>query len=345
MSVIYRILVKDGNGDTIGEFDQFKNLSFRKRLNDYGWCNFDVPVNSAKAASLLALRKNTVWIYRNDDLVWSGEQGNRIGNLNDKGDNWVTIYCFDWFEQLTSRYTGSERVFSGVDAGEIAWTLIDESQSQTNGNLGITEGTIEATQNRDKTYYNNNIADMITNLSNLINGFDFEINNLKVFNVYASMGVDRSADLVLEYGTNITNVRITEDFSKPVNRAIVLGDSGDPVDPLRVERDDAALKTEYKLREGLLNEATVSEITTLEAKGDAFIRKYGNPLIKLDLDIVRSTTPTVTDVALGDIIRLIVKTGIYNIDSKFRIFEWNVNYQEDNTENLTLVLGNFTIEE
>jgi hypothetical protein len=340
----YRIIVKNSSGDNLGEFATFRNLKFGKKLNNYGQCTFDVPINDPTVASLIALRRNTVWIYRNDVLIWAGEQASRIGSLDDKGDNWVTVYCYDWFEQLASRYTGSSKVFTGVDAGEIAWTLINDSQGLTDGDLGITEGTIEATQNRDRTYYNQNIADAITNLSNVINGFDFEINNSRVFNVYTFIGVDRSDSIILEYGVNIKSIKITEDFSKPVNQAIILGDSGDPLDPLRVERVDAALRALYKLREGLSNESTVSEPATLNDKGDAIIQKYGLPLVKVSMDIVR-LTPTIVDFALGDIIRLKVQSGLYDIDDQYRIFEWQVDYGADNTEKLTLVLGDFNIPE
>lgn len=343
--IIYSIIVKDGSGDKVGEFDKFRNLKLGKRLNNYGACQFEVPVNSDKVSSLIALRRYTVEVYRNEDLIWAGEQANREGNLKSDGDNWVTIYCYDWFEQLGQRYTASEVTFTGIDAGEIAWELIDTTQGDTNGDFGFTEGTIEATTNRDRTYYNKNIADAILELSSVINGFDFEINNSKVFNAYVAIGVDRTDTVILEYGVNVTTVRITDDFSKPVNRAIVLGDSGDPMDPLRVERDDAGLQVLYKLRENLINEPTVSEVATLDDKGDALIRKYGNQLIKLSMGIVRSTTPTIVDFALGDIIRIKINTGIYDIDTSFRVFEWTVNYNDDNTETLSLVLGNFNIPE
>jgi hypothetical protein len=339
---MYKIQVRDVDGDYLGEFPNFRALQFGKRLNNYGQCSFQVPINDPNAGSLIGLRAFSVEVWREEILIWAGEQVNKQGTLDNKGDNWVTIYCYDWFEQLLGRYTDSEVTFTGIDAGEIAWQLINTSQSLSNGDLGITEGTIEATQNRDRTYYNQNVGQAIINLSNVLNGFDFEINNSKVFNVYVTQGVDRSDDIILEYGVNVSDMRITEDFSKPVNKAIILGDSGDPLDPLRVERSDAALQTQYKLREGLSNETTVSEPGTLNESGDAMIRKYGIPLLKISMGIVRKS-PTIADFALGDIIALKVQNGIYNISKNFRIFEWQVNFNTDNTETLTLTLGDFTI--
>jgi hypothetical protein len=346
----YRILVKDENDDFIGEFDKFRRLRFGKRLNNYGTAEFEIPVGDAKTDSLIALRKYTVWIYYQKDadttLVWAGEQAAREGNLDDKGNNWCTIHCFTWLEQLNSRYTDSERIFTAMDAGEIAWTLIDETQTQTNGDFGITKGSIEATIDRDRSYYNQNVMEAIINLANVLSGFDFEITDLKVFNVYQVMGSDKSNDIVLEYGHNIKSVKILEDFTKPINRALVLGEStGDEyTDPelVREEVDDATLQSNYKLREGLLTEMDVSELDTMTEKGEALIRKYGDILTKVDIDLASVQNPNITEFNLGDSITLVINSGIYAINEQFRVFEWEVNYNSNDVERLSLVLGNFT---
>ena len=114
-------------------------------------------------------------------------------------------------------------------------------------------------------------------------------------------------------------------------------------DQIRVERDDTTLETTYGLREGQTSQLEVSDLAAIQANGDAFIRKYGSPVMKVSMDIVRSTTPTIVDFALGDLIRVIVQKGIYDIDETFRVFEWNVMYGTDNTETLTLTLGNFNL--
>lgn len=334
----YRIIVKNLAGTTLGEFEKFKGLNFGKKLNNADTASFTVPVNDPKIASLIALRLFTVWIYRDNLLLWSGEQVSREGVLDDKGDNWVTILCYDWFESLLRRYTKATRNFWNVDAGQIAWTMIDETQQESD--FGITLGTIETTQNRDRQYENQNIGEAIINLSNVINGFDFEINNFKVFNVKSMIGVDRTG-LVLEYGYNIKNCTITEDFKIPVNRAIILGDSGNIDEALRIERDDTTSQVAYKLRENQYSETSVTDINTLEAKGDSYLRKYGSALVKLSIDLVRGTHPNITEFSLGDVLTLKIKTGLYNIEEQHRVYQWRITYEPDNTEKLDLVLGKF----
>src|SRR5690606_27872289 len=136
---------------------------------------------------------------------------------------------------------------------------------------------------------------------------------------------------------------IDEDFTNPANRAIVLGEAVDQASLARVERDDLTLQATYKLREMRIQEMDISETQTFEDKGDAAIRKYGQPLIKVDFDLVGNSSPSIIDFRLGDGIRLIVNEGIYGIDEEYRVFEWSVDFDDNNVERLSLILGKFTI--
>lgn len=341
--VKYKILVKDADGNNLGEFNTFRELKFGKKLNNYGECSFQIPVNDTKASLLIALRIYTVWIYRDEILVWAGEQAIRQGDLDEAGDNWATIICYDWLEQLNSRFTVAEKIYTYQNGSDIAWDLINETQTDDDGDLGITQGTLEATTFREKTYANQNVMEAIISLANLQNGFDFEINNSKVFKISNFIGIDRSETLILEYGINVKTVRITEDFSSPSTRAIVLGQTGTVGDQVRVERNDAAQRAIYGLREFMQSYMEESDLDSLEAMGDAILAKYSAPLMKVALDLVRSSTPTLADFSLGDLLRVKIKKGIYNIDENFRIFEWGINYGADDTETLSLTLGNFRI--
>lgn len=511
--MIYRVVVKSG-ADTIGEFEAFTKLTFGKRLNNYGTCIITIPVSENKLSELVELRKNTVWIYRGDTLVWSGEMAIRAGELDSKGSGTVELHSFTWFEQLRNRFTEKELRYEGVDAGQIAWDLIFRTQNQYvqddtgsdlpvtvatsnaigtvdwttpdnikvddstsanvdfgasergtyylkatnfgfalpansditgivvtvkelndkgsvshyakdvnvklikagtiqttnkgtntdrvetvttttyggindlwgdtwtysdinnsgfgvaisylgkgsiiniysvkitvyyiyptavgNYDLGITEGTIEATMDRDRTYNNQNIAEAIISLTNVIEGFDFEITDNKVFNVKTLIGEDKTESVILDYGSNVLSCRITEDFSTPVNRAIILGEASDDTELLRIERNDLTSQTDIKLREDVATESDVSETETLNEKGDAILRKYSTPLLKIDIDILPNT-PNITQFSLGDLIMIRIVYGFYNIKEEYRVFEWEVEYNSDGTEKLSLVLGKFTI--
>ncbi len=330
----------------LGEIKSFKNLLFNKRLNNYGQCSFDILVDDKDSNDLISLRENSIYVYlktpTGDVLVWSGEQVRRTGELKENGDDWANIICYDWLYLLKDRYTAKEVTYTKIDAGQIAWELINTSQAKTNGNFGIKKGIIDSTQDRDRTYNNQNIMEAIVNLSDVIGGFDFEITNEKIFNIYTIKGEDLTNEVVLMYGSNFQNVKIDEDFTNPCNNAIVLGEVIDGEELSRADRYDPTSQSVYKLREQVLSADNVIDENTLNAKGDAMLYKYKLPLLKIDLNIQRGKFD-VTKFSLGDLVRVIVKKGCYNIDQEMRIFEWSVNHENDNTEKLSLVLGELGI--
>lgn len=350
----YRILIKDENGEFIGEFHNFRALRFGKRLNNFGECTFEVPANDPKAGQLISLRRYTVWIYMQEDasttLVWAGEQSARVGSFDDNGSVWCEIHCFDWLEQLNSRYTVFEKVYDQVDAGEIAWDLIDKTQNgwdeygEAYGSLGITQGTIEETIARDKTFVNQNIMQAIISLSDVASGFDFELTHDKVFNVFSVKGEDLTDSIVLEYGTNIQTFKILEDFTHPSNRAIILGEVIGEETLQRIERNDETSQSIYGLREFVSSESEASELANFEDRGDAVNSKYGVPLIKIEADLVKGSNPSIIQFDVGDVVGVRIKSGIYDINEQYRIFEWELVFDESNSEQLNIVLGKFTLE-
>ena len=348
--VEYTIKVKNQNGDFVGEFETFRNLKFSKNLNSYGTCSFEIPLEDTKAGSLVVPRRYCVYIYRREDkayegdLVWAGEQFLRFAHFKSNDDNWLEVYCHDWFEQLYHRFTSKMVQYDQIDAGQIAWDLIDDTQNDSGGygGLGITAGTIATTMNRDRTYYNQNIGEAIVNLANVISGFDFEITDDKEFNVYTVKGEDKSEDVVFNLGINVKEMDIKEDFITPVNRAIILGEATDEDELQRVERENTDFMKTYRLREQLLSEMDITDLATLQNKGDALLRKYQLPLITLTMNILESSAPNVTDFALGDLIRVVAQKGFYDINKDYRVFGYEVSLGDKNEEALKLTLGDFT---
>lgn len=344
----YEIEVQDATGKKLGQFDTFRNLKFNKRLNNYGECSFEIPVVDSKANDLIALRVYTVWIYRVEKdyrrLVWAGEQATRTGKLDENANNWASIGCFDWLEQLNSRFTVYEDIYDNEDAGAIAKNLIEMTQADGSyGDLGIIIGTIELTANRDRTYHSQNIMQAIIDLSNLDLGYDFEITDSRVFNAKVIIGTDRTDSVIFEYGRNVKTASILEDFSKITNRSLVLGSAIGETDMQRVEVDDTVSQVIYKLREQQLSLTETSELDSFTDQGTANNAKNGTPLLTVSLTLKKSSLPSIGDFLLGDSIKLKIKSGLYDIDEDFRVFEWTIEYGVDNTELLTLVVGNFRL--
>lgn len=328
----YRIQVKDKSGNKIGEFTDWTSLSFNKALNYYGQCQFTVPINQYGLDYLTGLRKYEVDILRNNAVVWSGEQVARTGGLKYGSANLVTFTCYDYLEMLNYMYTEQSQVYTQVDAGAIAWDLIDTFQQKTGGDLGFTQGTIEATKLRDRKYYSENIMELIIRLTEVLEGFDFEITNDKVFNVYYRKGIDRSNTTVLQYGVNIREVKkISSDFTAPCNQAIILGEQIDEIQERTETTDNSSVNT-YGLRQGMDTAYNVTEEETLTDKGGEMVRRKKNPILTLELTQMTGTQPEFGSILVGDTIRVMIDESIYQINSKFRVYGIDVKVSQNNDE-------------
>lgn len=337
--MVYRLVVKNKAGETLGEFENYSGLKFNRYLNNYGSIEFRLPANDPKLQSLVALRQYEVYLYRDNLLLTAGEQALRGGRLAADSPNFVTITCFDWLELLNHRITAPFRRFENVDAGMIAWTMIDESQGLTDGDFGITQGAIQPTKPRDREYQSKNIMEAIIQLTEVIGGFDFEITPDKVFNVYERKGLDRSNQFVFEWGTNFREVGVVEDFSRPCNQAIVLGEGFGETQAMRV-RTDVAAREIHGLRQQRVSYVDVSQDDTLDDKGDAVTRKHKQAVLSLGVKMLPAVDPVLGSLSIGDTVRVRLKDGFYNIDNRFRIYGYNVSVSEDNEESVEYFISN-----
>lgn len=310
----YQIKITDLDGNEQGEFENFKSLYFDHVLNREGSCKFKVRLSDNKLnTSMIQLGKREVHIYRENTKVWGGNIILLQGALSKNNDD-VTIYAKGFFDLFKTRYTGALREFSSTDAGAIAWTLIDESQSLTDGDFSITESDIDTSVDRDRTYQYKNIYDAIIQLSEVKNGFDFEITAAKEFKVhYPHRGDDLSDSQVLEWGKNIEKIsRFELDFSEPANQITVLG-SGQGEAMNTATRTNTTMRSAYKLRQLIYPYKDVEGISFLEAKGDELLIKKAH--VRSEYEVVQKAEsyPTYGILQIGDWIRIKVSYNLLEL--------------------------------
>lgn len=236
-------------------------------------------------------------------------------------------------------YYGSGSIINIDDAYEAQIEVFYAISESTDADLGVTKGVIERTIIRELKYYNQNIMEAIIDMSEMEYGFDFEINDNKVFNVYVQQGSDKTDDIRLEYGVNVESAEIVEDMTNPGNRAIVLGQSFDGADLLRVEKNDIPSQASTKLREYLVNQNDVSDADSLDYLGNAVLRKYKQPVLSINLNLVKNANVTAKDIGLGDVVKTNIHSGIYEIDVDMRINEYSVGVDDDGSEQLSILVS------
>lgn len=234
---------------------------------------------------------------------------------------------------IEERYTAATRTFSSVDAGQIAWTLISETNT-ADGHTGIREGTVGATQDRDRTYEHKQVAEAITQLGEVIGGFDWQITPVDegsvygAFDAWLSQGADRSVGesaVIFEYGPGTAgNVRsMTRETRRPVNKARMLGADG-----LTAEATDAPSIATYGVCMTVDQQVDVSEQSTLTAKAQALLRPEPVRVVAFVPDPAIGPQPW-ADYWLGDTVRFIARHGSISEDLKVRINQIDISVGEE----------------
>jgi hypothetical protein len=321
------------------------NRSYSYQLNRAGKASFSLPLTTERLERFpLYIGVTRLLIYRASKLIWAGVIWEITEDAQDD-EGTVNVQCTEIFHILSEkRYTSNS--YTSTDAGQIAWGLINTTQGLSGGNLGITQGTIEATQNRDRAYLDEKIGEKIIQLTEVINGFDFLItpsiknNTLGVFNVSAKIGATLTS-FRLEYGeglkNNIQSWSRKRTLSDMFNSVIVEGEGlGDA--RLTSTETDTALITAIGLLEGRIQEKSVNQQTTLDTRADEFIRvrKTEQPLYDIT---VNNAYDDFGKYDVGDIVPVRIKYGYIDINTTMRIYGIDVRISDAGEEVIKLTIS------
>jgi hypothetical protein len=187
-------------------------------------------------------------------LLWTSGSGAtrildrcRVGNQQDALDGTshrLQVHTLDYREVLAGKilYAGDQLTWTATDQAEIAFGLIQQTQAQNSGSLGIVKGwagTTPTGQMRDRTYEaGDSIGQRIQELSEVLGGFDWDItptsaSGLRLDVWHPERGTDRG--VVLEYGGLV--VSATRDLSATdyVNSLRYTGGGDPPPAPVEFE--------------------------------------------------------------------------------------------------------------
>jgi len=232
----------------------------------------------------------------------------------------ISVQSKGFFSLLEKRYTDDSLSYTATDSSDIAWGLINYTQTNgAYGDLGITRGADPTTKNRDRTDLRyKNIAEVIKKMSanEVKDGYDFDVDADKKFNIYYPKGTTRN--IYLEEDFNINTYQISKTFiDGMVNQVIVIGSGVDEDNQLVVTRDASnTYKEAFFLLQDVLNESDVSVQTTLEDKGDKHLEIYQAPRLTIYLTC-RYDEPIFNNYAVGDWLNVVIPS--YDINSSYRV--------------------------
>lgn len=331
MPVSHSIEVYNSSDELIAIFDKWQGFDYDKKLNRPTTATFTLDANDPKATDTnLAGGQNYIKYKRGSQVAWSGEIIKVSTALKSENEK-IQVTCGDWFYLLKDRYVTAKRTFSSTNEGTILWTLIDESQSLSDGDFGITQGVNNSTTSRDRTYKDKNIQQAIIQMTEVINGVDVEITADRVFNVYDKKSTDRSSTHVFEYGVNVQEMEEDLDWTNLKNDLKAYGGDG-----ISRDADDAGSKSTYKRRQDIVSFGDVILNTTLDRHLDEILRTQAIPTVNYKMTLLQDAAPLFGTYEVGDIIRVKANQGFVTIDANVRIYGWSASINNDGEERIEL---------
>ena len=350
MNATYNFILRNTKTNESVLVEAARSRSISWVLNRAGTCEFSVNITDEKLATINPNTRgiHELLVYRNSRLVWAG----RVWSISDnvQGDTGeVTIVAKEILHVLSEKRFIDDVTYTSTDAGQIAWNMIDYTQSLSGGDLGITEGTIEATKNRDRTFLENedeSIGEEIIALTEVQDGFDFvitptlQLNTQGVFNVFVKKGKELT-DETLEYGEgtrgNITAFTRRRSLSDVGNSIKAFGDGIG--NQMKIsEQSDTTLISATTLLEKQVSFKSVKVQDTLDdhALEDLRISKVEQPVYDLT---VSNKDNFLGRFDVGDSIRVMVNLGYLNVNTPMRIYAISLSVSDEGQEDITLTVS------
>lgn len=278
-------------------------------------------------------------IYRDGERLYRG----RVGATRDTADadrHTVDVQTADYRALLLRRilYDSDQLSWVATDQADIALELIGETQSRIHGDLGITEGVGNPTGvTRDRNYEPGKpIGEAIQELSEVIDGFDWDINpDTKALDIYyPERGTDNG--VVLDYGGLVTGFTRAVDPSRYANAVRLNGDEL----LLAESREAADLGSRAEGRwDAQHGYTTITDQGTLDDRADWHIEQDQLlvPAYTLRLRAGRWEGPD--HIWLGDPCQVVLRAGRLEVDTVQRVWEIAVSLGDSGEEDVQVTLA------
>lgn len=360
MAATYSIEVWHKDGYVLGDISSFvTNFSWQKTLNDSETLNVSIDMArfgqylssigyANRPYEFLEIGRTDIRIKRNGVYIL-GANVAQIGYTANNTSVTMAIQCYGYLTYYKYRfYTGS---FTSTPQATILYNIIDDLNSETGGDYGVTEGEEYGTaMNRDRSYANKEVKSLFNQMSEVIDGVDFKFNPDKTLDIWntatACKGVYRP-DVVLEYPLNIKGFSFYRTGSNVSNHVIAVGKTPPESDtqPI-VEVDDATSENYLYRRSKLVTYNSVESIETLTQHANAVLY-YTKDIIEIPSLTVGDNVLDLSTLDVGDTITVKMNGDIalQNINGDYRIKSIQCKVDQNFGEEVTLNFDNIDINE
>lgn len=339
-------VIEDDVLDRTGVPEGAAELHFTRVLNAAGALEFTLPIDDAFVTQdNFAPGARELHLYRDGDLIWGG----RLWRAEVTG--WISVRfgAEGFYSTLAHREVGEDLTYNNVDELDIAWDLIDYTQTLPGGNLGISrESATPAGVDRSIAYCLDSrdvISDAIETLAASEDGFDFEVGADKVWRTYHPLrGTTPGITLSTEIDGQVIDVQgLSIDASEISNEVTGIKGGGSCETPIAEYAIDTDSRDAYGLMQSNIAEDKVTP-THLQAMAEDALRIAKDPRrqVQAVLDAAMPGNPDLSTYDLGDQVTLVMSRGFATFDREFRIIQIDVVATPNERERVTVTLDGVT---
>lgn len=334
---VYRVVIAEINGAALEEVPA-KNLAYSFALNNPGGCDFVLPLEHAKSVrSLLEPGQREIHIYRNEERIWGGYLW-AVGISSTQPE--IRIAGEGYLSRLDRRLIADELIYEDEDQFDIAWDLINYTQSEADGALGFTRFSTTPSgvlrTRKFRSWERHNILDALQDLTEVYNGFDIEITPNKEFkHHYPYKGNDDG--VVFELGKNIGSIAYDVDATRTVSELHGMGAGGDRNRCIAVVTHTET-QTDFGLLQSTEDFSNVRRYDTLVDRTTEALRVRKGVRVLPQITVV-TEDPAFGSFSVGDIVRVRAFKGYIDLDRQYRIGTQLVQVSDEGYESNQLFMN------
>lgn len=304
---------------------------FNYVLNGPGAFEADIQLNHALALeSNFAVGQREIRVYRGNTLVWGGYLWGLTANVLTYK---MRLRAEGYFSRLRRRVIANDLVKYGQDQADIAWDLIQYTQS-THGTFNISNGHTPTGIKVDHVYCATDlgeVGDAITELSEMDDSFDFWITptiadgSNKVFkNASPRRGTTKAVTINQD---NAISADYEIDATDLANHIWGIG-NGD-CNPPSFEANNSGSVTSYGELHAVQQFDDLDHLPSVKAHTRELLRLQKQPRRQVTVRLEeRDYTWGAFDV--GDIVTLASNRGFLNDSRQMRVLRIQINFEPEN---------------
>jgi hypothetical protein len=363
VATTYRYLFVDLLSNEIIAELPLTGVAFTQQLNQPGTLSGHLLLSGVNAAAfnvdMATIPAHTgIYVDRDGILIWGGVIWGRSYNSSDQT---LTINAREWISYFERRRINTTVNFDQIDQLVIAKELIELSQTETYGDIGVLYNELGQTTSGvlvDRVFYNyelKNVFQAIQDLSRQSNGFDFAIDIFydditglpsKSFDTYYPRSglVYSPSNIecpVFQFPAgNIVEYEYPEDGTTAANSVWALGAGSNEGKLISNAQNAPFLTAGWALLEEQANYSDVTDQSVLDALAVGAVNAFAYPPITMKVVVPAFVDPIYGTYQVGDDARIIIQDDRFpsGLDQIFRIVGSSVQPGEDGPERVTLTL-------